>query len=158
MLGSEVKAEEEGKRRPQIGQWVQWEHNGILGLPQPKRLAGFSEDGQYGFVEGSQTGIPVGEIISTEPPEQPSGMVPLRNLMRLPDPSRSDQGAKMRQDVFSLAEGEAIIHWPTPLSDDSIKDLEDWLELVKRKIKRSAADATPAEPVATVARQIRLED
>ena len=41
----------------------------------------------------------------------------------------------MRQDVFSLAEGEAVIHWPTPLSPDSIADLEEWLDLVKRKIK-----------------------
>ena len=51
----------------------------------------------------------------------------------------------MRQDVLSLAEGEAVIHWPTPLSPDSIKDLEEWLDLVKRKIKRSAAEPSDAK-------------
>jgi len=55
----------------------------------------------------------------------------------------------MRQDVFSLAEGEAVIHWPTPLSPDSIADLEEWLELVKRKIKRSAAEPDKSETLKT---------
>ncbi len=45
----------------------------------------------------------------------------------------------MRQDVFSLAEGEVVLSWPTPLSQDSIKDLEGWLAIVKRKIARSVA-------------------
>jgi len=51
----------------------------------------------------------------------------------------------MRQDVFSLTEGEAVIRWPTPLSADSIADLDEWLDLVKRKIKRSASE-TKTEP------------
>lgn len=139
VLSSERQEENESKQRPKIGEWVQWEHNGILGLPQAKKLVGFSEDGQFGFVEGSTTGLPVSEIISTEPPEQPSRMVPLRTLLRAELP-RSSEGATMRQDVFSLAEGEAVIHWPSPLSPDSIQDLEEWLELVKRKIRRSGPD------------------
>jgi len=55
----------------------------------------------------------------------------------------------MRQDVFSLAEGEAVINWPTPLCEDSIKDLEEWLELVKRKIKRSASDSEKSKTLET---------
>ena len=47
------------------------------------------------------------------------------------------QGAAMRQDVFSLTEGEVVLSWPTPLSEESISDLEVWLELIKRKISRS---------------------
>jgi len=43
----------------------------------------------------------------------------------------------MRQDVFSLTEGEVVLSWPTPLSEESISDLEVWLELIKRKISRS---------------------
>jgi len=129
---------DEGKKRPQIGDYVQWEHNGILGLPQSKKLVRFSEDGQYGFVDGSSTGLPAAELIPAGPPEQPSNQVPLRNLVRMPDLGASAQGAKMRQDVFSLSEGEAVIHWPSPLSADSVSELEDWLDLVKRKIKRSA--------------------
>ena len=43
----------------------------------------------------------------------------------------------MRQDVFSLTEGEVILRWPTPLSADSIVDLKDRLKIVERKITRS---------------------
>lgn len=52
----------------------------------------------------------------------------------------------MRQGVFSLAEGEAVIHWRTPLSPCSITDLEGWLDLVKRKIKRSAPEPATEQP------------
>jgi len=139
VLGSEPKVDE-GKKKPQIGDFVQWEHNGILGLPQSKKLVRFSEDGQFGFVEGASTGLPVGEIIPADPPEQsPSDQVPLRNLVRMPETGKG-QGAKMKQDVFSLAEGEVVISWPTPLSPDSIQDLKDWLKIVERKIARSTAE------------------
>ena len=144
VLGSDLKAEEREKK-PKIGDYVQWEHNGILGLPQSKKLVSFSEDGKFGFVEGGNgTGLPVSEIIPADPPES-SNQVPPRTLARMPELGKKAQGAKMRQDVFSLAEGEAVIHWPTPLSPDSIKDLEEWLDLVKRKIKRSAAEPSDAK-------------
>ena len=140
VLGSFPKADE-GKKKPQIGDWVQWEHNGILGLPQSKKLVRFSDDGLFGFVEGSDTGLPIAELIPAEPSEQ---IIP---PFAPPEPRKNVQGAKMRQDVFSLAEGEAVIHWPTPLSADSIKDLEEWLDLVKRKIKRSTAEPDKSKEV-----------
>jgi hypothetical protein len=106
----------------------------------------FSEDGLFGFVEGSSTGLPVGEIILAEPPEQILPFSPSSPLRGMADSGKRDQGATMRQDVFSLTEGEAVIHWPTPLSPDSIADLEEWLELVKRKIKRSASPEPSEKP------------
>lgn len=149
VLGSEPKAED-GQKKPQIGGYVQWEHNGILGLPQAKKLERFSEDGKFGFVEGSGTGLPVSELISADPPEQSSFSVPLRTLLRMPDAGKNAQGVKMRQDVFSLPEGEAFINWPTPLSQESIHELKDWLKLVERKIARSVADSIEkSEPLNT---------
>jgi hypothetical protein len=100
----------------------------------------FSEDGQFGFMEGSSTGLPVSEIIPANPPEQSSGQVPLRSLVRMPDLGQNAQGAKMKRDVFSLAEGEVVLSWPTPLSADSIEDLKAWLKLMERKIARSTAE------------------
>lgn len=137
VLGSAAKVDE-GAKKPQIGDYVQWEHNGILGLPQSKKLVRFSEDGQFGFVEGSDTGLPTSEIVPADPPEQSlSGQVPLRNVVRMPELGKSAQGAKMKQDVFSLAEGEVVLSWPTPLSADSIEDLKAWLTIMERKIARS---------------------
>jgi hypothetical protein len=47
----------------------------------------------------------------------------------------------MRQDVFSIEEGSVTIEWPAALSDESLKDIEDWLTIVKRKISRSVQKA-----------------
>lgn len=70
-----------GPRFPlQISDFIQWKHNGILGLPQSKKLVRFSDDGQFGFVEGSSTGLPVSEIIPVEPPEQSSDQTPFSQL------------------------------------------------------------------------------
>lgn len=49
----------------------------------------------------------------------------------------------MRQDVFSIEEGAVTIEWPAQLSVDSLKDIEDWLTIVKRKIARSVAKTEP---------------
>jgi hypothetical protein len=142
VLGSEKEDGEDSKKKPTIGQWVQWEHNKILGLPQAKRLVGFSEDGQTAFVEGSMNGLPVSEIIHAEPPEQTSPFVPSSPLRRM-DLGKREQGATMKQDVFSLTEGEVVLSWPTPLSADSIEDLKSWLKIMERKIVRSLASADP---------------
>ena len=136
MLGSESKAEP-GKEQPKIGDFVQWEHNGKWGLPVAKKLVKFSDDGQFGFVEGSNTGLPVSEIIPAEAPEQLPSLATRREVMRGFDQGRRfAQGANMKQDVFSLAEGEVVLSWPTPLSAESIEDLKAWLKIMERKITR----------------------
>jgi hypothetical protein len=50
----------------------------------------------------------------------------------------------LKEDVFSLDEGSVILQWPERLSKTSAQDLEDWLALIGRKIKR-AADAPPVD-------------
>ncbi|SAI72189.1 Uncharacterised protein [Bordetella ansorpii] len=44
--------------------------------------------------------------------------------------------ANMRQDTFTLDEGQVMLQWPAQLSEDSYEDLKDWLELQLRKIRR----------------------
>jgi hypothetical protein len=51
--------------------------------------------------------------------------------------------ARIRQDIFSLAEGTVTIQWPAALSAESFQDLADWLDIVKRKIGRSVKAAEP---------------
>jgi hypothetical protein len=46
---------------------VQWESNGALQMPSAKRLSHFSDDGNFAFIEGSNTGIPVEELIAVDP-------------------------------------------------------------------------------------------
>lgn len=46
----------------------------------------------------------------------------------------------MRQDVFTLEEGDVVFQWPEGLSKTSADDLKAWAELVLRKIERSVAE------------------
>jgi len=117
-----------------IGSSVQWEANGVLNLQAPRRLTGYSSDGKFGFVEGSFTGIPVSELVpaagdsSSQEEEHPRQYQQEFALN------------EMKQDTFSLDEGQASLRWPANLSVASFEDFESWVQLLLRKIKRSVRD------------------
>lgn len=46
----------------------------------------------------------------------------------------------VKQDVFTLSEGEVVLRWPASLSQASFEDFEAWIDLMKRKIQRAVAD------------------
>jgi len=135
-----------GEQKPKfkVGDLVQWEANGVLKLPEPKRIAGFYDDA-HAHLEGSSNGVPVAELIPVEAPPEDS-FNPLPPIVKLPEMkvAAGKLGASvMRQDVFSLAEGVVTIQWPSVLSADSIKDIKDWLQIVERKIARSVSEEEP---------------
>lgn len=58
-----------------VGDLIQWESNGVLQMETPMRVRLVSDDGQWVAVEGSETGIPMSEVIVQErvaaPPPPP---------------------------------------------------------------------------------------
>jgi hypothetical protein len=134
-----VLASNSGEQKPkfEVGDFVQWESNGVLKLAEPKRIAGFYDD-DHVYLDGSSNGVPVDELIPAEAPAT-GGLNPLPPIVKLPEVrvAATKSGVVMRQDVFSLSEGTVTIQWPTPLSADSIQDVKEWLEIVQRKIARS---------------------
>lgn len=46
----------------EIGDLVNWESQGALQFPEPKKVKGFSDCGKWVFVEGSETGLPIEEV------------------------------------------------------------------------------------------------
>jgi len=54
----------------------------------------------------------------------------------------------MKEDVFSLQEGDVTLQWPEALSAESYQDLEDWTKLLLRKIKRSVQEPASSNDVA----------
>lgn len=46
---------------PQIGDWVQWDSGGQLQFAEPRRVRALTDDEQWLFVDGSETGVPVSE-------------------------------------------------------------------------------------------------
>jgi hypothetical protein len=134
-LGDEDKHEDEKPNKVKIGDYVQWESRGMHQFREPKRVSGFSEDGQILFVDGSLTGIPVAEVSVEDAPVNapiPPVVIPARGVIR-----NSGGGVTMRQDVFSVTEGDLVLSWPTPLSLESIEEVKDWLKIAERKIARS---------------------
>ncbi|HEV2987140.1 MAG TPA: hypothetical protein VG759_01765 [Candidatus Angelobacter sp.] len=105
---------------PKIGDYIQWESLGMLRLPEAKRLQGFSEDGQFAFVEGSDTGIPSSEIIPAEPPahEAPKPPTLLRsggraNMQHTGTPNTSDTAQQVRTALGVVSPSNA---WTWTLS------------------------------------------
>lgn len=145
VLSSELGAEVEVSK-PKIGDFVQWEPNGVLQFREPKKIRAISEDGRFVFVEGSNTGAPINEVVVQESfvPEPPRPRVSDPFVLPVRKPV-NQSGGTMRQDVFSLAEGDAVISWPAQLSQESIEDIEQWLAIVKRKIARSLKVAMPPD-------------
>jgi hypothetical protein len=139
----EDREEEQKPPTPYVGDFVQWESQGQLQFKEPKQIKGFSDDGQWAFIEGSATGVPVKELTVTDPPVDTSTPIPgLKGNAVTPPPSPFPPDpvkplASNRQDVFSLAEGPATFQWPATLSAESFQDLSAWLEILKRKIGRS---------------------
>lgn len=55
-----------------------------------------------------------------------------------PQRVRREKAPGMKEDVFTLAEGDAVLQWPSSISQESYVDLKDWLDLMLRKIERQA--------------------
>ncbi len=119
-----------------IGSYVQWEPNGVWQFSEPRKVTGFSDDGDYLFVEGSLTGVPLNEVTVMS---EPSATVPLSAPTAVTPPAISRPPSGSRQDTFSLDEGMVILQWPATLSSDSYEDFESWIQLQLKKIKRSVA-------------------
>src|SRR6185437_7638049 len=89
-----------------------------------KDTISFSKLGESDTVSLEQ--VEPGEIV-----EQEDGAVEpdvLKHLSITASATRPE-GATMRQDVFSLTEGQVVLSWPTPLSKESVDDLKDWLKI-----------------------------
>ena len=74
--GSDENLEPENDPEPRaiiaanVGDFVQWVSNGVVQVSEPRRVRAVSDDGDWVFVEGSETGIAMSELEVLEPPKQ----------------------------------------------------------------------------------------
>jgi len=54
--------------------------------------------------------------------------------------------AGFKQDVFTLGEGDVVLRWPEGLAKESFPDLQDWLEIMQRKIAREIGAELKQKP------------
>lgn len=116
----------------QVGDWVQWESQGVYQFETAKRVLSLASDGGFAFVEGTTTGIPVEQLRKADPPlpgDKPGGKPPIG----------------VAREVSTLDEGEALLQWPATVSKESVQELEAWLNLVLKKLKRRVGLTSKAE-------------
>jgi hypothetical protein len=129
-----------GKAR--VGDMIEAEINGTLITPEPVRVRAISDDNEWVFVEGSETGIEMENVTVIERPDAAE----IRTPPTLPLAAQkiqapSDTPAGYRAETFDADEGEIRITWPSNLSLQSVEDMKDWLELLKRRIARRAGES-----------------
>jgi len=126
-----------GQYVPKIGEYAQWEHNGILGLTEPKKIMRFTPDGTYAYLEGQHGAVPTNELIRADAPsggDIPPGPNAGKWFQSLPKTNI------MQEFVVPLSDGsKAVFQWPSSLSKEDIDDLKDSLKIVERKIARSVS-------------------
>lgn len=133
-------SEDQGALSISVGDFVQWASQGINQFPEPRRVAGMSDDGQWAFFEESTTGVAMSELILQKPkgdatPKGESQRPPANPFHRV-QPAALAPG--MTQDAMTLDEGMAILHWPAELSADSVAEFEYWIQGLIRRARRKA--------------------
>jgi hypothetical protein len=153
VVETEVEDDEENgdEQEPfvaRVGDFVQWEHNGVLGLAEPKQVREITSDGKFAYVEGQHGAVPMAELIrETAPAKTPQSL----NAQDGRQVQQSSSINYMLEYVVPLSSGtKAVFQWPSSLTQEDIEDLKDSLKIVERKIKRSAeAPKVPFEESAT---------
>ncbi len=130
-----------------VGDLIDWEVGGVIGNETPMRVIGLSDDLAWVFVNESKSGLPMDQVIVTEraaaPPPPPLGAPPVNPFAvlkpkgeGLPDDSPAPAG--YRSEKFDADEGVITISWPSNLSEQSVEDMQSWVELLMRRIERRA--------------------
>lgn len=124
--------------KPKVGEHVRWESNGVI-MFDSRPVLGLSPDGEYVFVQGSPAGLPVKEVTVVTPNVQvpPPSAAPSNPFVQPIPPDQPAAG--MKGDVFTFPERDAhaVFQWPDTMSAAELEDLEDWLKIKLRGIKRS---------------------
>jgi hypothetical protein len=54
----------------------------------------------------------------------------------------------MKQEVFTLSEGDVVLQWPARMTAEEYEDFKGWLKLIENKAGRAVREVDPADPSA----------
>lgn len=131
-----------GSSSVSAGDFVQWTSAGVDQFPEPLRVTCISDDGQWAFIEGKVTGVPVNELSIQKPKGELQQPPP--NPFYKPADSPPPLAADEVEEKKILDEGVATLRWPDKLSQDSVEDFEYWMEGILRRLRRKAG--MPSRP------------
>ena len=145
-------SDHEAPKTPGVGDTVRWTEGGgdEDGDEEPDAhegvVQGLSDDGKWAFIAGYGEGVPVAdlELVPPEPAaadaEEAPGDAPPAPAAAPANPFAAPAPAA-RTEAFGLEVGDVILARPDELSAESLDELQDWLDLVMKKLRRRAAEA-----------------
>lgn len=123
----------EGRQKPvRVGSFVQWTSQGVDRFTVPPKVTGI--DGDWAFLEGSETGVPVSELAVVDPPiNNETPKIPPRNPnYRAPEPTGPTT-------EFPLPGGNSIeIRLKKPISKKDFGRIKQLIELSEDSLVESA--------------------
>lgn len=140
---------EDGRPSLAVGDFVQWESQGVAQFAKPRRVKGQSEDGNWLFVEGSETGIAKKEAKKVDPPSRilDSMISPPINQSPTPPPNPFYTGGKdeagTKQYTLTVDTGNVVLMWPDKLTAEDFQTIDGWLDGMKKKVQRSVKADQP---------------
>lgn len=122
-----------------VGDLVQWEVEKVLQMEKAARVRAVqNHDGKdWVFVEGSETGIPMEQVIVDK-----KGAGEQSNIIKPPTlaEEKAPTPKGMRKEVFALDEGDVVLTFPDSLSATSFEDLDAYLKVFISKMRRRAGE------------------
>jgi hypothetical protein len=142
-VASEVEDNGDGNELyvAQIGDWVQWEHNGVLGFKEPTRVKGLSPDGEWAYVDGQNGCVPRKELLRESAPLPKNPLDPLV-IPRFVSPPKNT----MHEFVVPLSDGsKAVFQWPTYITEGDLTNLKDSIKILERMLAQAALAKTSGQ-------------
>ncbi len=131
----------------QVGDYVQWTSQGQDHFKIPRKVLAIEnfEGEDFALAEGERTGISMDQLTVMEPPASTTAKTPkqaplnrfFRDGVDVDDPPQPGR----KKETYGLEEGDVIVDRPLRISADSYAELEDWFNLLLRKLKRSIGTA-----------------
>jgi hypothetical protein len=130
-----------------VGDLIDYETGGAIANPEPMRVRALSADQAWVFVEGSETGLEMEQVIVKERAQSDGSKErPTLPLMQPPQHQQQHQQQQpeetkpgTRRAIFPLDDGDVTLTFPEGLSAEALTDLDDYLKIFLKKERAKAA-------------------
>ncbi len=136
------KKDSKAKGKVEVGDWVQWESGGALQFANPHQVRAIKdhEGAEWVFVEGSETGIPMMEIVLEKKGDKQSQISPPTLPIK---PAAKQVGAAIPVSptcsISILADGE--------VTQDGLDKLKAYIDLIKASFPKTSLEALHKEAI-----------
>jgi hypothetical protein len=116
-----------------VGDYVDYENGGAIANPEPMRVRAVTEDQAWVFVDDSETGLEMDQVIVRERPE--TDAKPERPILPLPKAPDAEEQLKpgSRKAIFPLDDGDVALIFPEGISTDGLVQLGLYLDIFLKK-------------------------